>query len=255
MITIRTVCALIEGTGDLGRGQSLSTKRSVLLVEDHPAVSEMLLDYLGGQHGFAIIVARTLDEAGKITNDPEQRLDAVLLDIGMPDGDGRDFCATLRRHGHKMPVIMLTGRNGEADIVRGLDLGANDYVAKPFRLNELLARLRAQLRIFDISDSAVFSVGPYTFQPGKRLLQDLVRNRRIVLTRMEAALLRALHLSDDRAVTRDDLSHKVWGRNSAATTHSLETHIYRLRQKMEANPRKPVLLISEGGGYRLNPMG
>ena len=233
----------------------MSTKRSVLLVEDHPGVCEMLVDYLAGQHGFAIIVARTLDEADKIINDPERRLDAVLLDIGMPDGDGCDFCATLRRQDHEMPVIMLTGRNGEADIVRGLDLGANDYVAKPFRLNELLARLRAQLRIFDISDSAVFSVGPYTFRPGKRVLQDRVRNRRIVLTRREAAVLKALHLSDDRAMTRDDLTRDVWGRNSAATTHNLETQIYRLRQKMEPDPRKPVLLVSEGGGYRLDPTG
>jgi DNA-binding response OmpR family regulator len=131
----------------------MSIERSVLLVEDNPAIREMLVDYLGGQHGLAIMVARTLDEADKIINDPEQHLDAVLLDIGMPDGDGCDFCATLRRQGHKMPIIMLTGRNGEADIVRGLDRGANDYVAKPFRLNELLARLRAQLRIFDSSDS------------------------------------------------------------------------------------------------------
>ena len=203
----------------------------------------------------AIMVARTLDEADKIINDPEQHLDAVLLDIGMPDGDGCDFCATLRRQGHKMPIIMLTGRNGEADIVRGLDRGANDYVAKPFRLNELLARLRAQLRIFDNSDSAVFSVGPYTFRPGKKVLQDPVRNRRIVLTRREAAVLKALHLSDDRSMTRDDLSHDVWGRNSAATTHNLETQIYRLRQKMEPDRRKPVLLVSAGGGYRLEPTG
>jgi DNA-binding response OmpR family regulator len=233
----------------------MSIERSVLLVEDNPAIREMLVDYLGGQHGLAIMVARTLDEADKIINDPEQHLDAVLLDIGMPDGDGCDFCATLRRQGHKMPIIMLTGRNGEADIVRGLDRGANDYVAKPFRLNELLARLRAQLRIFDSSDSAVFSVGPYTFRPGKKVLQDPVRNRRIVLTRREAAVLKALHLSDDRSMTRDDLSHDVWGRNSAATTHNLETQIYRLRQKMEPNPRKPVLLVSAGGGYRLEPTG
>ena len=231
----------------------MSTKRCVLLVEDHAGVREMLLDYLAGQHGFAIIVARTLDEADKVINDGTQRLDAILLDIGMPDGDGRDFCASLRRQGHQMPVIILTGRNGEADIVRGLDLGANDYVAKPFRPNELLARLRAQLRIFDSSDAAVLPIGPYTFLPGKMLLQDPVKNRRIALTRREAAILRALLLSDDRAVTRDDLSHEVWGRNSAATTHTLETHIYRLRQKMESNPSKPVLLVSEGGGYRLNP--
>jgi DNA-binding response OmpR family regulator len=231
----------------------MSCKRSILLVEDHAAIRELLLDYLAGQHGFDIIVARTLDEADTIINDQERRFDAVLLDIGMPDGDGRDFCAGLRRQGHKMPIIILTGRNGEADVIRGLNLGANDYVAKPFRLNELLARLRAQLRIFDSSDAAVFSVGPYTFQPGKMLLQDPVKNRRIVLTRREAAILRTLRLSVDRAVTRHDLSHQVWGRNSAATTHTLETHIYRLRQKMESDPRKPVLLVSEGGGYRLNP--
>jgi DNA-binding response OmpR family regulator len=232
----------------------MPTNRTVLLVEDHAGVREMLLDYLAGRHGFTIIVARTLDEADRVINDGNQRLDAVLLDIGMPDGDGRDFCVKLREQGHKMPVIILTGRNAEADIVRGLDLGANDYVAKPFRLNELLARLRAQLRIFDSSDAAIFPIGPYTFQPGKMLLQDAARNRRIVLTRREAAILRALHLSHNRAVTRDDLSHEVWGRNSAATTHTLETHIYRLRQKMESNPRKPVLLVSEGGGYRLNPV-
>jgi DNA-binding response OmpR family regulator len=231
----------------------MSSNRSVLLVEDHAAVREMLVDYLAGQHGFTVVVARTLDEADRLINDSERRLDAVLLDVGMPDGDGCDFCARLRRQGHKMPIIILTGRNGEADVVRGLDLGANDYIAKPFRPDVLLARLRAQLRIFDSSDAAVFSVGPYTFQPGKMLLQDPVKNRRIVLTRRESAILRALHLSDDRAVTRHDLSHEVWGRNSAATTHTLETHIYRLRQKMESDPRKPVLLVSEGGGYRLNP--
>src|ERR1700727_4014580 len=88
----------------------MSIERSVLLVEDNPAIREMLVDYLAGQHGLAIMVARTLDEADKIINDPEQHLDAVLLDIGMPDGDGCDFCATLRRQGHKMPIIMLIGR-------------------------------------------------------------------------------------------------------------------------------------------------
>ena len=151
-----------------------------------------------------------------------------------------------------MPVIMLTGSDGEADVVRGLDSGANDYIAKPFRANELLARLRTQLRLFDGSEEAVFTVGPYTFRPAKKLLQDPAKNRRIRLTDKELAILKFLYRSDARPVGREILLHEVWGYNPAVTTHTLETHIYRLRQKLETNPANPALLLTEQGGYRLN---
>ena len=137
-------------------------------------------------------------------------------------------------------------------MVRGLDSGAGDYIAKPFRAAELLARLRAQLRIFDRSEQVVFPVGPYTFRPAKKLLQDAAKNRRIRLTDKETAVLKYLYRSE-AAVNRQILMHEVWGYNSTVTTHTLETHIYRLRQKIEADPANPALLVTEGGGYRLRP--
>jgi DNA-binding response OmpR family regulator len=140
-------------------------------------------------------------------------------------------------------------------VVRGLDSGANDYIAKPFRLNELLARLRAQLRIFENSEDAVFSIGPYTFRPSAKLLQDPAKNRRIRLTEKEAAILKFLYRAGTRAVARQVLLNEVWGYNAAVTTHTLETHIYRLRQKIEPDPANARLLVTEGGGYRLDPEG
>ena len=152
-----------------------------------------------------------------------------------------------------MPIIMLTGSDAETDVVRGLDSGANDYIAKPFRLNELLARLRAQLRIFENSEDAVFTIGPYTFRPSAKLLQDPAKNRRIRLTEKEAAILKYLYRAGGRPVGRQILLNEVWGYNSAVTTHTLETHIYRLRQKIEPDPANACLLVTEGGGYRLDP--
>jgi DNA-binding response OmpR family regulator len=230
----------------------MSAQRPILIVEDDETLRELLAEHLADGNGFIVVTAATLEAADAALNNKDSRFDAVILDIGMPDGDGRDYCVRLRRQGHKMPVIMLTGSDAEADVVRGLDSGANDYVAKPFRSNELLARLRAQLRLFDSSEEAVFSVGPYTFRPAKKLLQDPARNRRIRLTDKESAILKFLYRSDARAVGRDILLHEVWGYNAAVTTHTLETHIYRLRQKLEANPASPALLLTEQGGYRLN---
>ena len=167
----------------------MSAQRPILIVEDDEALREVLAEHLADGHGFTVATAETLEEADKAINEQDARFDAIILDIGLPDGDGCDYCVRLRRQGHKMPVIMLTGSDGEADVVRGLDSGANDYIAKPFRANELLARLRTQLRLFDGSEEAVFTVGPYTFRPAKKLLQDPAKNRRIRLTDKESAIL------------------------------------------------------------------
>ena len=182
----------------------------------------------------------------------EARYDAVLLDIGLPDGDGRELCARLRKQGLKIPVIMLTGADAEQDVVRGLDAGANDYIAKPFRLNELLARVRAQLRVFDNSEDAVFAIGPYVFRPAARLLHEPARNRKVRLTGKECGILKFLHRAGGRPVPRQVLLNEVWGYSSGVTTHTLETHIYRLRQKIEADPSRTRLLLTESGGYRLD---
>jgi DNA-binding response OmpR family regulator len=153
-----------------------------------------------------------------------------------------------------MPIIMLTGLNAEEDVVRGLEAGASDYVAKPFRVNELFARLRAQLRIFDNSTDAVFTIGPYLFRPAARVLQNPMTDRRSRLTDKEAAILKYLYHANAEPVDREMIMHEVWGTTSGTTVHALETHIYRLRQKMEPDPTNPTLLLTETRGYRLDPL-
>ncbi len=228
----------------------MPAERPILVVDDDAALCETLATQLA-EEGFATVSAATIREAEEKLLAADARFDAVILDVALPDGDGRDLCARLRKQGQKMPIILLTGSDAEDDVVRGLDSGANDYIAKPFRLNELLARLGAQLRIFESSGDAVFTIGPYTFRPSFRLLQDRVTNRRIRLTGKESGILKFLYRAGSRAVSRQVLLNEVWGYNPGVSTHTLETHIYRLRQKIEPHPAKPRLLVTEGGGYRL----
>ena len=225
-------------------------RRPILIVDDESELLGLIAEHLEATGEFSVTTASSIEDADKAVSRNDVGFDTIVLDIGLPDGDGRDYCARLRRQGLSMPIIMLTGANEEHDVVRGLDSGASDYIAKPFRAAELLARLRAQLRTFERSEQAVFPVGPYTFQPAKKLLQDPGKNRRIRLTDKETAVLKYLY-RQDATVDRDILMHEVWGYNAAVRTHTLETHIYRLRQKIEADPSHPALLVTEAGGYRL----
>ena len=228
-------------------------ERPILIVDDDATLRETLVEQLQVDGEFTAAEAATISEAEAMVTGKESRFDALILDVGLPDGDGRDLCASLRKQGMRMPIIMLTGSDDEDDVVRGLDAGANDYIAKPFRLAELLARLRAQLRIFENSEDAVFNIGPYTFRPSAKLLQEPIKNRRIRLTEKEAAILKFLYRAGTRPVARQVLLNEVWGYNANVTTHTLETHIYRLRQKIEPDPGNARLLVTEGGGYRLDP--
>jgi DNA-binding response OmpR family regulator len=229
----------------------MTAPRPLLIVDDDDALRATLAEQLALDGEFAPHVAADLAAADAALAADGARFDAVLLDVRLPDGDGRRFCAELRRRGARMPILMLTGAGEEADVVAGLDSGANDYVAKPFRLNELLARLRAQLRVFDNSDDAVFTIGPYVFRPSAKLLLEPTKNRKIRLTEKEAAILKFLYRAGGRPVARQVLLNEVWGYSAAIATHTLETHIYRLRQKIEPDPTMARLLLTEGGGYRL----
>jgi DNA-binding response OmpR family regulator len=230
------------------------TPRPILIVEDDAALRATLVEQVALDGDFIVDEAASAQEAEAKLSATNARYDAILLDIGLPDADGRDFCAKLRRDGRRMPIIMLTGADAEADIVRGLDAGANDYIAKPFRLSELLARVRAQLRVFDNSEDAVFTIGPYMFRPSAKLLLEPARNRKVRLTDKESAILKFLYRAGGKPVPRQVLLNEVWGYNSAVTTHTLETHIYRLRQKIEPEPSQARLLLTEGGGYKLDPV-
>jgi len=183
----------------------------------------------------------------------QQYFDAILLDVGLPDMDGRELCRLMRRNAVRSPILMLTGADGEADTILGLDAGANDYITKPFRLNVLLARLRAQLRQHEQSEDAVFTIGPYTFRPSAKILLDQVGRKKVRLTEKETSILKYLYRAGSRTVGRDALLNEVWGYNAGVTTHTLETHVYRLRQKIERDPTHAEILVTEPGGYRLVP--
>jgi DNA-binding response OmpR family regulator len=230
----------------------MASQHPILVIDDDTALRTALVEQLVLDGEFVPTEAESLAAAQARLAAPDARFDAILLDVGLPDGDGRDFCKGLRKQGVKVPIIMLTGSAEESDVVRGLDSGANDYVAKPFRLNELLARLRAQLRSFENSEDAVFTIGPYVFRPAAKQLLEPVKNKRIRLTDKEAAILKFLYRAAGKPVARQVLLNEVWGYNSAVTTHTLETHVYRLRQKIELDPALAKLLLTEGGGYRLD---
>jgi DNA-binding response OmpR family regulator len=227
----------------------MASGKRILIVDDDRDLVEMLGEQLQLHEEFATAGVATGSEgleAAKAGN-----FDVIILDVGLPDMDGREVCRLMRRAGVKSPIIMLTGADTDADTILGLDSGANDYVIKPFRLSVLLARLRAHIRQHERSDDAFFSIGPYTFQPSAKLLIDEARKKKIRLTDKEAAILKYLYRTGDRAVSRDTLLDEVWGYNAGVTTHTLETHVYRLRQKIERDPSNAQILVTEPGGYRL----
>ncbi|HTC08483.1 MAG TPA: response regulator transcription factor [Acetobacteraceae bacterium] len=231
----------------------MAAERPILIVDDDVDFRQMLKTHLELDGQFAATAVATLVDAAVELNSRDSRFDAVILDVQLPDGNGPDFCARLRELGKKMPIILLTGFDSERDLVRGLDAGANDYIVKPFRVNEFQARLRAQLRTFENSEHAVFTIGPYDFRPSTKLLQVRTDRRRIRLTEKEASILKYLYRAGSETVARPELLNEVWGYNATVTTHTLETHIYRLRQKMEYDPTDARILITERGGYRLDP--
>ncbi|HEX4194141.1 MAG TPA: response regulator transcription factor [Stellaceae bacterium] len=229
----------------------MSSGRKILIIDDDEALRHSLAEQLQLHEEFAAAEAGTGGEALESTK--TQYFDAILLDVGLPDMDGRELCRVMRRNGVRAPILMLTGADGDADTILGLDSGANDYITKPFRLNVLLARLRAQLRQHEASEDAVFAIGPYTFRPSAKTLIDDAKRRKVRLTEKETAILKYLYRAGEKTIGRAILLNEVWGYNSGVTTHTLETHVYRLRQKIERDPAKAEILITEPGGYRLVP--
>ncbi|MBU2960927.1 response regulator transcription factor [Citreicella sp. C3M06] len=222
--------------------------KNILLVDDDDDLREALAEQLVMTEDFEVFEAD--NGTGAMGRVKEQNYELIILDVGLPDTDGRELCKLMRKQGVKAPIIMLTGHDTDADTILGLDAGANDYVTKPFKFPVLLARIRAQLRQHEQSEDAVFTVGPYTFKPAMKLLVT-EEDRKIRLTEKETSILKYLYRSTEGVVPRDVLLHEVWGYNAGVTTHTLETHIYRLRQKIEPDPSNARILVTESGGYRL----
>jgi DNA-binding response OmpR family regulator len=229
----------------------MTTGKQILIIDDDAALLEMLSEQLKLHEEFATVGAKSGAEALELAK--EDYFDVIILDVGLPDMDGREVCRLMRRNGVTSPIIMLTGADTDADTILGLDAGANDYITKPFRLGVLLARLRAHIRQHERSDDTVFTIGPYTFQPSNKLLINNEDEKKVRLTDKETAILKYLYRAGAKTISRDVLLDEVWGYNAGVTTHTLETHVYRLRQKIEPDPSNAVILVTEPGGYRLVP--
>jgi DNA-binding response OmpR family regulator len=222
--------------------------KRILVVDDEIDLRELLHDQLAMHAEFSVTSLGTAREAMALLK--QERFDLVILDVGLPDIDGREACRLMRKQGLSSPVIMLTAHDSDADTILGLEAGANDYVTKPFRFPVLLARIRVQLRQHELSEDATLIIGPYQFSPARRSLTHMDGSR-VNLTDKETGILKYLHRANGRPVVRRELLEKVWGYRSGVNTHTLETHIYRLRQKLEEDTSAPQLIVREGGGYRL----
>ena len=222
--------------------------KKILVVDDDDALRGSLAEQLQLHEEFSC--ASVASGTAGLDFARAHHVDLVLLDVGLPDMDGREVCRLMRKAGVKVPIVMLTGADTDSDTILGLDAGANDYVAKPFRFGVLLARIRAHLRSHEQSEDAIFKIGPYSFRPSAKILVD-GQEKKIRLTEKETSILKYLYRAGSKVVGRDTLLAEVWGYNSGVTTHTLETHIYRLRQKIEQDPSNAEILVTEAGGYRL----
>jgi DNA-binding response OmpR family regulator len=224
--------------------------RTILIVDDDNDLRQTLVEQLALYEEFRIVEADTATKGVQAAR--AGIVDLMIMDVGLPDMDGREAVRLLRKSGFKAPIIMLTGHDTDSDTILGLESGANDYVTKPFRFAVLLARVRAQLRQHENSEDVTLNVGPYVFKPSQKLLVDK-KGSKLRLTEKETAIIKYLYRVGNKVVTRDILLEEVWGYNSGVTTHTLETHVYRLRQKIERDPSNAEILVTESGGYKLVP--
>ena len=222
--------------------------RSILLIEDQDDLREALSDQLLVTQEFMVEQAANGQEA--LDHIAQKSFDLIILDVNLPDTNGLELCKIMRNKKVKCPIVVLTGHDEEENTVLGLDSAVNDYVTKPFKMAVLLARLRAQLRQHALSEDISFKLGPYTFQPAHKVL-TAADGQKVRLTEKETKILKFLLRAGAVIVPREKLLHEVWGYNAAVTTHTLETHIYRLRQKIEVDPSNASLLVTAAGGYKL----
>ena len=227
----------------------MAQRKTLLIVDDDQDLRGAIAEQLQAEN-FDTVEAETAGEGVRMAR--EAKPDLILLDVDLPDMDGREACKRMRQDGVATPVIMLTAADTDADEIKGFDSGANDYVTKPYKFAVLLARIRALLRDYEHSEGAVFRLGAYEFRPAAKLLVD-EKAKKIRLTDKETNILKYLYRAGEKAVSREELLAEVWGYNAGVTTHTLETHVYRLRQKIEPDPANARLLLTEAGGYKLAP--
>ena len=228
---------------------AMAQKKTLLIVDDDQDLRGAIAEQLEAEN-FQTVEAATAGDGIRMAR--EEKPDLILLDVDLPDMDGREACRRMRGDGVQTPVIMLTAADTDDDTIRGLDSGANDYVTKLYRFAVLLARIWVLLRDYEHSEGAVFRLGDYEFRPAAKVLVDQ-KGKKVRLTEKETNILKYLYRAGEKAVSREELLAEVWGYNARVTPHTLETLVYRLRQKIEPDPANARLLLTEQGGYKLAP--
>ncbi len=220
----------------------------LLIVSPEHSSNQSPLRQLALYDEFVIGWAGSAAEALRLLAD--SRHTAVLVDAPLPDLDEAAFCRQARRQGARMPMMVL-GSGGEAAVILALEAGAIDYLAQPVRANVLMARLRAHLRQYEQCEAASIPMGRFLLRVGEKLLLDTASGEEIRLTVRETDLLKYLHRAGDRSVSQSRLLTDVWGYHAGVDTHTVQTHVHRLRRKIGDDRRTVRLIVTDGRGYRL----
>ena len=229
----------------------MKSKSCILVVEDEPAIREGLVDVLV-YHGYDVETAATGSDGLRLAL--TGRYELILLDIMLPGIDGYTICDQVRAADREQPIIMLTAKSGDEEIIQGLKLGADDYVAKPFSIQQLLLRIEAVLRRAAPAPDTDRYIRLADVEIDTANLCALIDGNEVPLTKREADILRYLAGHSDRAVSRSELLSKVWGyaRNLELETRTVDIHIAKIRRKIETDAGSPTRLVTvRGAGYRL----
>jgi DNA-binding response OmpR family regulator len=223
----------------------------ILIVGADTGARNVLGRALESDGAFQVSAAADAADAMARMQAQQQQLHAIIVEPASADASGSEFCGWLRRHGLRVPIIVLGETAAEQDVIRALDAGANDYLVKPVRLGELKARLRTWIREHETSEDVVLVIGPYHFRPGARSLHEPAENRHIRLTQQEVVILKHLYRAGGQPISRQSLLRGAWRYSVGTRTHTVETHIYRLRRKIEPDPSRPYIILNDRSGYRL----
>lgn len=222
-------------------------KAKILVVDDDPAISEMLSIVLEAE-GFDTVVVT--DGAEAVATFEREQPDLILLDLMLPGMNGIDICKTIRRSS-PVPIVMLTAKTDTIDIVLGLESGADDYVTKPFKPKELVARVRARLRRSSSDDNEIMQISNLTIDVPSHTVRR--GNEELQLTPLEFDLLVELGRKPGQVFTREELLEKVWGYKHASDTRLVNVHVQRLRSKIETDPENPTIVLTvRGVGYKVS---
>ena len=212
-------------------------------------LKELLLDQLQKQGEYLLEESLSVTEA--ISLIVKEHFDCILIDSSLADVSLSNLCKNIRQEGVRSPIILVAEELGEDVAIVALDEGANDYVLKPFKINVLVAKIRSNIRQFEQSEFAILRFGRFSFKPGDKILLNNSSKEEVRLTDKETAIIKLLYLSGGEVVTRATLLEEVWGYNTTLTTHTLETHIYRIRQKVGNASSGQDFIATESEGYRM----